>query len=254
TTLLFLAMRTGGNTIARRILRRLHKDENASIDRWRARLESHQSRVVFAVRLLPLVRMYIAITTGLMRIRARAYVIGAAPAAAIWVGLPVALGFVLRANVQELQARYSIISHIVVLLSPMAGAIGAIVWWIRSAASRTDRIRRVRLVTGFSTAIAGAGYLATSSWALDRANDRGQSLVDPARMEPWMFALAASVVVLLISGAGDLRLRSAGIGSLGSEASARFTAIGGWRTVTTAATVTIVIGLLITLEHQFGLL
>lgn len=254
TTLLFLAMRSGGNSLVRRVLRRLHKDETASIDRWRARLEAHQSRVVFAVRLLPLVRMYIAITTGLMRIRARAFVLGAAPAAAIWVGLPVAVGFALRTNVQELQARYTTIMHIVVLLSPMAGLIGAIVWWIRGGVTRPERIRRVRLVAGLSTATAGAVYLATSTWILDRAHARGQMLVDPEHLGFWMLALAASVVLLVISGAGDLRLRAAGIGALAPEATIRFNAIGGWRTVITSVSIAAAIAFLVLIEQQLSLL
>ena len=254
TTLLFLAMRSGGNSLVRRVLRRLHKDETASIDRWRKRLEAHQSRVVFAVRLLPLMRMYIAITTGLLRIRARAFVLGAAPAAAIWVGLPVAAGFALRTNVQELQARYTTVTHLVVLISPMAGAIGAIAWWIRSGATRSDRIRRVRVVAGFSTATAGAIYLATSTWILDHARARGQMLVDLDHLEFWMAALAASVIMLLVSGAGDLRLRSTTIGALAPEATVRFNAIGGWRTVITTGAIAAAIAFLVLIEQQLSLL
>jgi hypothetical protein len=247
-------MRSGGNSLVRRVLRRLHKDETASIDRWRKRLEAHQSRVVFAVRLLPLMRMYIAITTGLLRIRARAFVLGAAPAAAIWVGLPVAAGFALRTNVQELQARYTTVTHLVVLISPMAGAIGAIAWWIRSGATRSDRIRRVRVVAGFSTATAGAIYLATSTWILDHARARGQMLVDLDHLEFWMAALAASVVMLVVSGAGDLRLRSATIGALAPEATVRFNAIGGWRTVITTGAIAAAIAFLVLIEQQLSLL
>ncbi len=95
-------------------------------------------------------------------------------------------------------------------------------------------------------------YLATSTWVLDRAAAHGEVLIDPERIGPWLMALAGSVLLLLISGAGDLRLRRSGRGPLAPGASARFAAIGGWRTLITAAAMLSAIVLVISLEHQFG--
>jgi membrane protein DedA with SNARE-associated domain len=101
---LFLLARRGGAGLVARIAGRRRGAHRASSPRWQDRL--HSRGVVFLVRSLPLVRIYGAVGSGLVRTRTRDYLAGAVPAGLLWAGAPLTLGFLLREHVAGIAAGY----------------------------------------------------------------------------------------------------------------------------------------------------
>src|SRR6478735_333982 len=129
TMALHMAARTGGASILQRLMKRHESDGPTSLDRWRSKLGKNDIVMVAGIRMLPMVRMYITIAAGLFRMRKRDFILGATPAALVWVGIPVALGYAFRTNVSLLTDRYSSASHVILFASPMLGvSIAAFVW------------------------------------------------------------------------------------------------------------------------------
>ena len=143
---LHLAARTGGASILQRLLKRHESDEPSSLDRWRSRLGKNDIVMVAGIRMLPMVRMYITIAAGLFRMRKRDFILGATPAALVWVGIPVALGYAFRANVSLLTDRYSSASQVILFASPLLGISIAAFFWLRANRSKVA-LWRTRLVT-----------------------------------------------------------------------------------------------------------
>ncbi|HET8522054.1 MAG TPA: VTT domain-containing protein [Thermomicrobiales bacterium] len=197
TTLLHLAARTGGVSLLRRVLRRHERAGEQTLNRWHGRLFGHDAVVVFVVRLLPLVRMYIAIGSGLLRIRLRDFVFGAAPAALIWAGTPVALGYFFSANIHRFQTQYATVSHVMLFASPAIGIIGALIWWVRAGRSLTARVRRVRLALGLALAGAGLVFLSDLTWVRALAVHHGQ-LAAPAALPSGWLAILGGVIAALV--------------------------------------------------------
>ena len=129
TTALHLAARTGGASLLQRLMKRHESDGPNSLDRWRAKMGHNDIVMVAGIRMLPMVRMYISIAAGLLRMRKRDFILGATPAALVWVGIPVALGYAFRTNVSLLTDRYASASHVLFFASPLLGiSIAAFVW------------------------------------------------------------------------------------------------------------------------------
>lgn len=119
TTTLYTIARTGGGRLAGRFGRDGAQRNDAPLAAWRRRLRRHDSLVVFVIRLLPLIRMYAAIGTGLMRFPARSYLQGAVPAALVWTGTPLTLGFLYRTHVHQFATQYAAASHLFLFLLPV---------------------------------------------------------------------------------------------------------------------------------------
>jgi membrane protein DedA with SNARE-associated domain len=198
TMTLFLAIRTGGVRLVSIIRKRAGADP-ASEDvftRIRRRLHGHDSLAVFVGRLLPLVRMPVTIWAGLSRMPVRAFVVGAAPAGAIWAGLPIALGYALRVHVHAIAERYTNASHILLIISPAVGLIIAAVTWIRRGKTSLSRLRRGRALAGFAIAAATVVYLGTIAW-----HELGRRPVPVMLPKPvlyfWLGALGVLAVALV---------------------------------------------------------
>jgi hypothetical protein len=101
--------------------------------------------MVAGIRMLPMVRMYITIAAGLFRMRKRDFILGATPAALVWVGIPVALGYAFRTNVSLLTDRYSSASEVILFASPLLGISIAAFFWLRANRSKIA-IWRTKLV------------------------------------------------------------------------------------------------------------
>jgi len=126
------------HTIARvagsRIPSRLANTQNAArgaLDRWRVKLGGRDAVAIFILRLVPVVRIGITIGAGALGVRTRDFVIGAFPAAMIWIGLPLGLGWIFRDSVHELE------SYIDRTMGPLIGTVAVVaaavllVWWKR---------------------------------------------------------------------------------------------------------------------------
>jgi membrane protein DedA with SNARE-associated domain len=145
TMALHMAARTGGASILQRLLKRHESDQPSSLDRWRSKLGKNDIVMVAGIRMLPMVRMYITIAAGLFRMRKRDFILGATPAALVWVGIPVALGYAFRTNVSLLTDRYSSASEVILFASPLLGISIAAFFWLRANRSKIA-IWRTKLV------------------------------------------------------------------------------------------------------------
>lgn len=145
TSTIHVASRTGGNRILLRMLRHWERDgrkREDMIDRWRRRLGGRDALVVFVTRLIPIFRLYASISTGLIRIRLRDFVTGAAPAAVLWAATPLTVGYVLRSQLGSATGQYQSIMHIVVLSSVSFVALMATVWLLRNGRNMAAVLRR----------------------------------------------------------------------------------------------------------------
>lgn len=68
---------------------------------WRQRLHGRDPLAIFVLRLVPIVRIGLTIGAGAFGIRVRDFVLGAFPAACIWIGLPLGLGWWFRDDVAK---------------------------------------------------------------------------------------------------------------------------------------------------------
>ncbi len=206
TTLLHLVARTGGVRLLTRLLHRHAAQQNTAVERWRRRLGDRDVAVVFVGRLLPLVRMSVAIALGLIRIPVRHFLLGAAPAALLWAGTPLTLGYLFRADVQAFAARYTALSQVLLLALPAVSLIGALVWWVRDEHILTARIRRVRIAVGLVAVIVSGGYLIKVVWAHERSVDRGLVVLPLPVLLAWLALLGGLALALLWQAAVDLRI------------------------------------------------
>lgn len=205
TVTLHLVARTGGHRLLTRVMRRHEPGPDGLLERWHRRLGGHEVATVFLVRLLPLVRMYAAIGTGLMRIRFRNFVLGAAPGALLWAGTPLIVGYLFRADVQRLTARYTAASNVLLVALPFVGLAVWSIWWIRRGDAGRARLRRVRAVIGGTTVLVIVGYLARGAWLSEQAVDRGATLFPLPVLLTWLIVLVVLALVLLVLALMDLR-------------------------------------------------
>lgn len=206
TTTLHLAARSGGT----RLLRHARRHEtrlNLMMQGWHRRLGGHELLVVFVTRLLPLVRMWAAMGSGLLRFRFRSFVLGAAPAALLWTGLPLVVGFAFRANVRQFETRYATLSHGIMLLLPAGAGVAALGLWIRAGRNPGLRLRRARCVVGLAAGLGAVAYVVASGIAGDVV-DRGRSATLSAPFPAWPLVLALAVAAL--AGLSVVDFRSAG--------------------------------------------
>lgn len=124
---LHLAARTGGGWMAGRLLRRGDPRREGLLARCRTRLGDRDAATVFVLRLVPLIRIYATVATGLARMRIARFVLGAAPAALIWSGLPLTVGFWFRADARGLMEKAPLVSIASVLVLPAFG-LGAFLY------------------------------------------------------------------------------------------------------------------------------
>ena len=204
-TSLHLLVRTGGVHLLRKFRRTHEVRREESMARWRKRLGGHDISLIFVARLLPLVRMYITIATGLMRVRIRNFILAAAPAGLIWAGTPLVLGYAFRADVHRWEARYTTTSHLLLALLPLFGLGAGIILWIRRASTPQTALRRVRSALGALAAIATSGYLARFIWVNDWEIEHGSAMLPRPVLGIWIVALAAIICTLFTIAYIDFR-------------------------------------------------
>jgi membrane protein DedA with SNARE-associated domain len=129
-----------------RLLERMASDRQervqATFDRWRGRLGGRDVAVITVLRLIPFVRMGTTVGTGLLGIRLRDFVMGAAISAVIWTALPLSIGYAFRSNVTTIEGYY----HSILNALPMTLGIASLIVVVgvlgRSAATRA-RLREL---------------------------------------------------------------------------------------------------------------
>lgn len=142
TSTIHTVSRTGGNRLLRRALRFLQgsrEPHEAVIARWRSRLGGRDSLVVFVTRLIPICRFYASITTGLIRIRVRHFLLGAAPAAYLWASTPLVLGYIFRGQIAGMESEYAAMTQGIII-----GSIAVTVLVVMMVGMRRLRVAPVQ--------------------------------------------------------------------------------------------------------------
>ncbi len=208
TTALHLVSRTGGRRGMLWLLHHQSTWQHDILDRWRQRLGGHEVMLVFLVRLLPLVRMYISIGSGLLAIRFKAFLQGAIPAAFIWVGVPMALGFLFQDQVREFAAEYTYAAYAILFALPAFGVISGIAGWVYRGGFFQARLHRGRSALGFTVAAIGLAYLIVKTWPIGEAVATGLDALSSLPINSWLLVLAGLALALLTMAVIDLRAAS----------------------------------------------
>lgn len=206
TITIHLISRTGGSRVLDKVLERFGKQSEETIDRWRGRLGGRDLVVVGVGRMLPLVRMYISIGAGLLRIRLRDFVVGALPGAVIWVGTPIILGYFLHADVQRFAVEYATISHLIFMVLPTLSLAGLIMWWVRRGHTRWGQLRRGRSAAGILIASAAMVILVRTLILHGDIIIEGIAAIPASVLTTWIIALGAAALALLTVSFNDLRV------------------------------------------------
>ncbi len=206
TTTIHLLSRTGGSRLLNYLLERFGRRSEETIDRWRTRMGGHDLMVVGIGRMLPLVRMYISIGAGLLRIRVRDFVIGAFPGAVIWAGTPIVLGYYLHADVQRFAVEYATISHLIFMVLPTLSLAAIAMWWVRRGHTRWSQLRRGRSAVGILTASAAFVILVRTIVLHHDQIFSGLEAIPGSLLSTWIIALAAAALALLTLSFNDLRV------------------------------------------------
>lgn len=201
---LYLVARTGGIRLLNRVLRRFGRRGEDTVARWRQRLGGHDVGVVAVGRSLPLVRMYVSIGSGLLRFRARDFLIGGIPGGAIWGGTPIVIGFLFRSDVNRLATEYAQLSAWGFAAMPALTLVFAVAWWIRRGRGAWVRLQRGRMVLGLVIASVAAAFLVRTIALHGAALGAGMAAVGRPLLTPWVLLLAGLAAALLNVALGDL--------------------------------------------------
>lgn len=105
----------------------------SALDRWRARLGGRDVLAIFVLRLTPVVRIGLTVGAAPLGVTTREFVLGAVPAALIWIGLPLGLGWFFRDSIHSLE------SALAGALGPAAAAILVVALIVAAAAWKRRR-------------------------------------------------------------------------------------------------------------------
>ncbi|MDI3340577.1 MAG: DedA family protein [Sphaerobacter sp.] len=202
---LYLVSRTGGVRLLDRVLRRFGRRSEEIIARWQQRLGGRDVAVVAVGRSLPLVRMYVSIGSGLLRLRPRDFLLGAVPGALLWSGVPILLGYLFRTNVNQLAAEYARISAWGFAVMPAFSLVVAVGWWIKRGHSGWVRLQRGRMVVSLVIAGAATAFLVRIIALHGAALGAGMAAIGRPLLTPWALLLAGFAAALLNAALGDLR-------------------------------------------------
>lgn len=99
---LFFGARAAGNRVPRQFAAAETRARESLAD-WRARLGNRDAAAMFVLRLIPVVRIGVTAGAGAFGVRGRDVALGAMPAAGLWIGVPLGLGWVFRDDLRRLE-------------------------------------------------------------------------------------------------------------------------------------------------------
>lgn len=208
TTALHLISRTGGRRAMLWALRHQSTWQHDILDRWHQRLHGHEVILVFLVRILPLVRMYISIGSGLLAIRFKAFLQGTIPAAFVWVGVPMTVGYLFQDQVREFAAEYTYIAYAILFALPAFGVLTGLAGWVYQGGFFQARLHRGRSALGFMVAAIGLVYLIIKIRPVGETVTNGLDALSSLPINPWLLILAGFALALLTLAVLDLRAAS----------------------------------------------
>jgi membrane protein DedA with SNARE-associated domain len=151
--------------------------------------------------------MYISIGSGILAIRFKDFLKGAIPAAFVWVGVPMAIGYLFREQVHEFAAEYTYAAYAILFALPAFGVISAIAGWVYRGGFLQAQLHRGRSALGFTVAAIGLAYLIVKAWPLGETLAHGLAAISRP-INPWLLVLAALALALLTMAVIDLRTAS----------------------------------------------
>jgi membrane protein DedA with SNARE-associated domain len=158
--------RTGGVRLLDRLASERQAHVHNALDRWRGRLGGHDIGAIAVLRLIPFVRMGVAVGAGLVGVRIRDFAIGAGIAALIWTAVPLTLGYAFRSSLEQVEQYYGSVVDALPFLLAIVVIIVVFGTLSKSAATRT-RLRellgmRAAQASGRSKRAGDAGVVPTS--------------------------------------------------------------------------------------------
>lgn len=205
TVTMHVVARTGGARLLTRLLQRHEQRSREKLEGWRERFGRRDIRLVFVGRLVPIVRMYTALGTGLLRIPFRDYVIGAAPASFVWAGLPLGVGYFFSSQVNSIAAQFTRAEHLAIIAAPVLIAIGITGWWVHRDRSLRGRIWRVRSSVALAVAIGVVVFAVQFIEDNHEAIQHGMNALPGPAFWSWLALLTGLAGALLLVAAGDFR-------------------------------------------------
>jgi hypothetical protein len=130
---------------------------------------------------------------------------GSAPAAVIWAGSPVVLGYLFRSRVQSFATHYTRATHLILILLPLVGLFSLMLWWIRRGPSVRSKLHRGRYLLGFAAALVAVGYVVRTAWITEKASDHGRIVLPYPLLVFWLALLGGLAIALLGVAIADVR-------------------------------------------------
>jgi membrane protein DedA with SNARE-associated domain len=160
TMVLHGVARTGGVRLLDRLASERQAQVHSALERWRERLGGHDIGAIAVLRLIPFVRLGVAVGAGLAGIRVRDFAIGAGIAALIWTAVPLTLGYGFRSSLEQVEQYYG---SAVDALPFLLGVVVLIVLFGALAKSAATRARlRATQTNGRCRQMGDAGIAPTS--------------------------------------------------------------------------------------------
>lgn len=121
---LFFGARAAGSRVPRQFAVAETRARAALAD-WRGRLGNRDAAAMFVLRLIPVVRIGVTAGAGAFGIRGRDVALGAMPAACLWIGIPLGLGWIFRADIRRLDEAVAGAAGPAVVAVAVAALVGA---------------------------------------------------------------------------------------------------------------------------------
>ncbi len=127
----------GGNRLLDRFAKTGAPAMHERLQATHAKLGGRDVATVCLLRFVPGVRYWVALGAGLIGITTRDFLLGAVPASLFWVGVPMAIGFRFRDDIDQLEDQYERILDWLPLAAVVAAFAVVAVW----ALHRRARLR-----------------------------------------------------------------------------------------------------------------
>lgn len=201
---LYLGVRAGGVRLLNRFLRGKQDKALSVLQRWRSRLGGRDIGAVCGGRLLPVARMYVTIASALAEIPLPRFLLGSLPASLFWSGIPLTLGYLLRADAKSIAASSTHVFNLLIIAIVAAVALVVLVWWLRRGRSIRVWLYQSRVAIGAGVAVLALAYIVATWHDIFLASSRHLPLpVVP--VEAWMGVLGLTCLALMTIAAFDFR-------------------------------------------------
>ena len=151
-------------------------------------------------------RLYASVTTGLIRVRFRAFLMGAAPASFLWAAIPLTLGYAMRNRLRLMEAQYPQLTHYVILASASVFITLGIVFWVKAGENKKAAFRRLRFLFGAAAVLGTLTRLVLVAIYGDRTLNSHFLAPSVSALSVWVTCLSLVAFGLMWIAARDLRI------------------------------------------------